>query len=44
LGTRTILGANALICLLALALTVTSADAQTTASGGFMDSATSGGL
>jgi hypothetical protein len=43
LGTRKILGINALVCLVAVGFTVSSADAQT-ATGGFMDSATSAGL
>ena len=43
LETRKILGINALVCLVAVGFTVSSADAQT-ATGGFMDSATSAGL
>ena len=40
---RKILGINALVCLVAIGFTVSSAEAQT-APGGFMDSATSAGL
>ena len=42
--TRKILGINALVCLVAVGYAVASADAQTTAPEGFMDSATSAGL
>ena len=44
MGTRKILGINALVCVVSVGVTVAPADAQTTALGGFMDSATSAGL
>ena len=44
MGTRTILGINALTCLVAVGVTAAPANAQSTAAGGFMDSATSAGL